>query len=127
MDKNKTELFIFLAHVTSFSIEEGKGAYTTHRSDVLSSSLVADLTNIVRCSHKEADIYVLLHVAHAVEKGFRKVCVRTTDTDDVVLAIAIFVWIIFDTVPLYTSPQSSYYYGSKSLCYSPYVPRIHGV
>ena len=80
VDKNKIELFIFLAHVTSFSTEEGKGA-STHGSNVLSSLVVADLTNIVCCSHEEADIHLLLHVAHAVEKDFRKVCVRTVDTD----------------------------------------------
>ena len=80
-----------MAHVSSFSIEEGKGAYTTQRRDVLSSLVVADLKNLVPCSHEEADTCLLIHVAHAAEKGFRKVCVCTIDTDIVVLAIEILV------------------------------------
>ena len=38
------KLFSFLAHVTGFSTEEGKDAFTTHGSDVLNSLVVADLT-----------------------------------------------------------------------------------
>ena len=105
LDENKTELFAFLAHnITSISTEEGKDVYTTHGSDVLCSTVDADLTNLAPCSHEEVDTRLLLHVADAVQKGFRKVCVRTVDTDVVVLAIAMFdrissdeFWIAFGT------------------------------
>lgn len=62
------------------------------------------MTSLVPCSHEEADTRLLLHVADAVQKGFRKVYVRTVDTDVVVLAIAMFnqispeeLWIAFGT------------------------------
>ena len=40
------------------------------------------------CSHEEADTRPFLHVADAVKKGYRKLRVRTVDTDIVVVAIA---------------------------------------
>ena len=84
--------------------KEGKGVYTTLGSNVLSSVVDADSTNLVPCSHEEADTRLLLHVADAVQEGLRKVCIRTVDTDVVVLAIAMFerinpeeFWIAFGT------------------------------
>lgn len=71
---------------------------------MLSTMVDADMTSLVPCSHEEADTRLLLHVADAVQKGFRKVYVRTVDTDVVVLAIAMFnqispeeLWIAFGT------------------------------
>ena len=43
---------------------------------------------MVPCSHEEADIRLFMHVADAVKKGYRKLLVRTVDTDVVVVAIA---------------------------------------
>ena len=105
VDGNKSELFSFLSqHVTSLPTEEGKSIYSTHGSNVLSSMVDADMTSLVPCSHEEADTRLFLHVVDAVQKGFRKVCVRTVDTDVVVLAIAMFnqispeeLWIAFGT------------------------------
>ena len=74
-------------NVTSLSTEEGKCIYTTHGSDVLSSMIDGDITSLAPCFHEEADTCLLLHVADAVKKGFRKVCVHTVDT---VLAIVMF-------------------------------------
>ncbi len=71
---------------------------------MLSSVVDADMTYLAPCSHEEADTRLLLHAADAVQKGFRKVCIRTVDTDVVVLAIAMFdridpeeFWIAFGT------------------------------
>ena len=54
------------------------------------------------CTHKEADTRLLLHVADAVNRGSRKVCVRAVDTEVIVLAIASFekinpdeLWVAF--------------------------------
>ena len=62
------------------------------------------MTRLGPYSHEEADTCLLLHMADAVQKGFRKVCVLTVDTDVVVLAIAMFdqispeeLWIAFGT------------------------------
>ena len=38
------------------------------------------------CSQEEADKCLLLHVAYAVQKGSKKVTIRTVNTDVVVLA-----------------------------------------
>jgi hypothetical protein len=56
------------------------------------------------CSHEKADTRVFLHVRHCGKNCFRKVSIRTVDTDVLVLAIAIFhrlelneVWVAFGT------------------------------
>ncbi|KAL7373698.1 hypothetical protein ABVT39_012891 [Epinephelus coioides] len=49
-----------------------------------------DITNLTPCSHKEADTCLLLHVSDAVQKGCKKVTIRTVDTKVVVLAVAMF-------------------------------------
>ena len=46
----------------------------------------ADVRNLASCSHEEADTRLFLHAADAV---CRKLCLRTVDTDVVVLAIAV--------------------------------------
>ena len=62
--------------------------YATGGHDVLCSMAQIDLTGLVPCSHEEADTRLFLHVADAVKKGYRKLLVRTVDTDVVVVAIA---------------------------------------
>ena len=64
----------------------------------------ADLTNIAPCSHEEADTRLFLHVAHAVQKGYRKLSLHSGDTDVVVMAIAMFsqinpaeLWLVLET------------------------------
>ena len=43
---------------------------------------IGDVTTLIPCSHEEeADTHLLLHVADAVQKWFRKVYVCTVDTD----------------------------------------------
>ena len=39
------------------------------------------------CTHEETNTKMILHVAHCVQNGFKKICVRTVDTD--VLSVAI--------------------------------------
>ena len=53
---------------------------------------------------EKLDTRLLLHAADAVQKGYRKLCLRTLDTDVVVLAIAMFhqinpdeLWLAFGT------------------------------
>ena len=104
-DENKTELFKFLSQqMIQLPIEEGKEIYTTDEMGVLSTIPDADMANLAPCSHEEADTRLFLHAAHAVQKGYRKLCIRTGDTDVVVLAIAMFsqinpdeLWLVFGT------------------------------
>jgi len=63
-------------------------------------------------SHEEAETRLLLHALDASKEGFKKVMVRTVDTDVVVLAITYFaqlslneLWIAFGVLDilLYTT------------------------
>ena len=66
----------------------GAAIYATLERNALCSVDYADMTNLVPCSHEEADTRLLLHVADADKAGYKKVCVPTVDTDVVVLAVA---------------------------------------
>ena len=70
--------------------KEGAGIYTTLEGNVLCCVVNADLINLGPCSQEEADrpTRLLLHLSDAVKTGYRKVCVRTVDTDVVILVIA---------------------------------------
>ena len=63
--------------------------YATNGKIFLSTNDV-DVTKLSPCSHEEADTRLLLHARDAVQKGYRKLCIRTVDTDVVILAIAMF-------------------------------------
>jgi hypothetical protein len=103
VNENKTELFFFLSHeIVHISLTEGKELYATDGSEVLCAPGDSCLTHLAPCSHEEADTRMLLHVADAVQKGCRKVTIRTVDTDVVVLAVASFskiapdeLWVAF--------------------------------
>ena len=47
-----------------------------------------DTSNIAPCNHEEADSRVMVHVGDAAMQGFRKILVRTVDTDVVVLTVS---------------------------------------
>ena len=103
--ENKTDLFQFLSEqVIRLVTEEGKCIYSTNGTNVICSLADADFSNLAPCSHEEADTRLFLHVSDAVRKGCRKVCVRTVDTDVIVIAIAMYrrinldeLWISFGT------------------------------
>ena len=88
VDDNKTELFSFLSHQVTLLQTEGKAVYATDGHDVLCSMAQIDLTGLVPCSHEEADTRLFLHVADSIKKCYRKLMVRTVDTDVVMVAIA---------------------------------------
>ena len=104
MDENKTELFNFLAHevVDNLSIE--KEVFSTCGRHVLCSRVHHDVSALAPCSHEEADTRMFLHAKDAAEKGYRRIMLRTVDTDVVVLAVSTVVsmentqlWIAFGT------------------------------
>lgn len=86
-NENKAELFAFLAkHVQSLNVQ-GKQIISTFNEDVISSTAV-DKDGLAPCTHEEGDTRVLLHTAHAAKKGFKRVMIRTVDTDVVVLCVS---------------------------------------
>ena len=105
LDENKTELFRFLSHqAIKIPVVDGKSVYATDGTNVLCSLAHNDLGNVVPCSQEEADTRIFLHASDAVSKGYRKVSVRTVDTDIVILAISMFnemnleeLWLAFGT------------------------------
>jgi hypothetical protein len=43
----------------------------------------------LHCTHEEADTRILYHAFHAIERGLSKVIIHATDTDVVILAVAV--------------------------------------
>lgn len=52
------------------------------------SSPITDVSELY-CTHEEADTRLLFHAKHLKEKGFKKILIQATDTDVVVIAIAV--------------------------------------
>ena len=85
--KNKQKLFQFLAQCI-VSLHEEKQVITTKGKDILCSPARNNTTNLAPCTHEEANTRMTLHAADAVQEGYRKIVLRTVDTDVLVLAIA---------------------------------------
>lgn len=45
---------------------------------------------MLKCDHEEADTRICIHLKHAMEKGARKVLIRTVDTDMIVIIAEVF-------------------------------------
>ena len=52
----------------------------------MSKSSLPDTSALSPCNHEEADSRIMLHAAHA---AYKKILIRTVDTDVVVLAVAL--------------------------------------
>ena len=110
-DENKTELFSFLSQqVAILSPKDGKEIYATCGRNVLCSPAQCDLSNLTPCSHEEADTRLLLHVSDAVQKGAKKVMIRTVDTDVLVIAVAGFMKINPDEMWIALGTGASFRY-----------------
>ena len=92
VDLNKQELFIEIANqLKLLQLPNGKQLFFTILDKCSSSPLDSDVSALSPCSHEEADSRIFLHVAAAASCGHRKLIVRTTDSDVVVLAVSAFV------------------------------------
>ena len=88
VDYNKKTLFSFLADaLQTMAIPEGKTLLTTFEEEVKSKS-PSDVSQIQPCTHEEADSRMMLHAWHAYQHGYSSIVIHATDTDVVVLAIA---------------------------------------
>ena len=83
------------------ALQTEKKVISTHSADVVCSQ-PCDTASITPCTHEEADTRILLHVSHAVNQGYKRVSIRTVDTDVLVLSIKaaeilddIELWIVF--------------------------------
>jgi hypothetical protein len=102
VDDNKTELFHFLAE-QAVSVEQGqKLIVSTQGGRVIASSELFDTSPISPCNHEEADVKLILHIADMSGQGYKRVMIRTVDTDVLVLAVAVYpkislneLWVAF--------------------------------
>jgi len=89
-DQNKSELFKFLSERTiCIPLPESKCLLATSGENVLFSGN-NDFESLQPCLHEEADTRLVLHAANAAKAGYKKIAIRTVDTD--VLVIAISTW-----------------------------------
>ena len=70
-----------------FNPPQRKLVISTHGKNAVSSP-TADLSDL-SYTHEEADTRLLFHASHSFHKGFTKLMIHATDTDVVVLAIAV--------------------------------------
>ena len=69
---------------------------------VTKATVDIDTTCLESCSHEETDYKMMMHAAHALNNGCKDVCIVASDTDVVVLTIALAslysefcIWIAF--------------------------------
>ncbi|CAJ1069732.1 uncharacterized protein LOC127373053 [Xyrichtys novacula] len=92
VDLNKQELFVELAKsLKHMTFPQGKELFTTIRDGCVTSTAGINTNALAPCTQEEADTRLFLHVAAATLAGHRRVMVRSSDSDVVVLAIAAFV------------------------------------
>ncbi len=95
----------------------------TDGTGVLCSPAHSCVASLAPRSQEEADTRLLLHVADAVRKGCKKVTIRTTDTDVVVLAS--FSKIAPDEFPVHRYSRNRCHNDSNQVPDSPCLSRFH--
>ena len=102
VDDNKTELFHFLAEQV-VCIDKGQKLIVSKKGlEVIASSQSFDNCSLSLCDHDEADVKLILHIADMSAKGYKRVMIRTVDTDVLILATAVYtkisvneLWVAF--------------------------------
>jgi len=90
-DLNKQDLFLFLAtSLACIAVPDNKVIVTTATEKVLTTSKDDDFSDLMPCTHEEADTRMLLHANNTVQRGSHTLIICTVDTDVVVLAIAMY-------------------------------------
>ena len=89
--ENKEALFAFLASEIRFEEVPGKFIVTTITEKVFASPPSDCVADIDDCNHEEADSRMILHAFSWVKNGKKKICIRTSDTDVVMLAVHFFI------------------------------------
>lgn len=87
-DENKTELFGFLADKI-VSMNTDATIVVTKEDNVVSNKAI-DTDFIAPCTHEEADTRMFLHAKHAAIGGSKSINIVSSDTDVVVIGVAVF-------------------------------------
>ena len=85
--ENKSELFQYLATQAAENLSAEKEVFLTCKQNVLTCCIHRDLSMLSPCTQEEADSRMFLHVGDAIAKGYRKVMIRSVDSDVLVLAV----------------------------------------
>ena len=92
--RNKEELFLYLSQcVSNKDWHEEKQIYITSDTKVINRGSGQAMPE---CMHEEADTRILVHLQHALQAGFRRIRVRTVDTDILVILIGHFFTLLHD-------------------------------
>ena len=88
VNENKMELFSLLAEKIQSITSEGKQVVTTFGESALCSPVQTDMQALIPCTHEEADTRMFIHVADAIHSGYKRIILRSCDSDVLVIAIA---------------------------------------
>ena len=92
IDENKNELFRYISKeiIRNHHISSPVEIVCAYDDVAESTEIFADLSLLTPTNHEEGDTKVLLHTKDMILKGFRRVVIRTLDTDVLILAISFF-------------------------------------
>ena len=91
VNENKQQLFLYLADQLMDVDSDGKKIFTRGGTKILSNQHEDNTWMMISpCTHEEADTRLMLHIYHCVQQGYKSVCLKTVDTDVVVLAIYVY-------------------------------------
>ena len=93
IEENKDELFCYLSESMKAYDTRNKVLVSTLGKSVITAgqNVIMNMEGLQPCSHEEADTRILLHVAHCAQQGYKRIAIRTVDTDVVVLAVGYFL------------------------------------
>ena len=75
VDRNKTELFRFLATVIESQSTVAEKILITTKGQNVATSATVDVSGLQSCSHEEADYRMMLHCFHAYSNGMKRIMV----------------------------------------------------
>ena len=86
-DTNKEELFSFLTSAVScHTFPEEKSVIITNGIEIRSNQDVS----MPQCYHEEADTRMMFHLKHMIENNMQKICIKTVDSDVIVILVGLF-------------------------------------
>ena len=89
-NNNKDSLFKLLAvAIQEFQFSSHKQVISTYEQKVVASPIACINVSELNCTHEEADTRLLFHAKHLHDNKLKKVLIQATDTDVVVIAIAV--------------------------------------
>ena len=80
-------MFALLAEKIQGKCVEGKQIVTTFRETSLTAPIPSNV-KVSPCNHEEADTRIFIHVADATHQEFRKILIRSNDSDVVIIAVS---------------------------------------